>query len=104
MTQIKLWPQAPDCSAKNVVVVSHSSGRNVNAIAWYVIVRSVIQTDVSVMTMHKNLEVFVNVVMGALVCVTVVMIALIKIKGENKYNGGFCISTNMPWVMCRLSM
>jgi len=76
----------------------------VNAIAWYVIVRSVIQTDVSVMTMHKNLEVFVNVVMGALASVTVVMIVLIKIKGENKYNGGFCISNNMPWDMCGFSM
>ena len=85
-------------------MVKHSSGRKENAIAWYVIVRSAIQTDVSVMTMHKNLEVFVNVMMDALAIVTVAMIVLIKIKGENKYNGGFCISTNMPWVMCRLSM
>ena len=90
--------------ARNVLVTNLLLERNGNAIVWYVIVRSVIQTDASVMTMHTNLEVFVNVMMDAFVNVTVVMIALIKIKGENKYNGGFCISTNMPWVMCRLSM
>ena len=85
-------------------MVKHSSGRKENAIAWYVIVRSVIQTDVSVMTMHKNLEVFVNVMMDALVIVIVVMIVLIKIKEENKYNGGSCISNNMHWGMYGLSM
>jgi len=67
-------------------------------------VRHVIQTDVSVMTMHKNLEVFVNVMMDAFVIVIVAMIVLIKIKEENKYNGGFCISNNMPWTMCGFSM
>ena len=64
--------------------------------------RSVIQTDVSVMTTHKNLEVFVNVEMDVLVIVTVVMIVLIRNlkKGANKYNGGYSINyQSMYWGM-----
>jgi len=91
---------------KNVHVTNLLSGRNENAIAQYVIVRSVIQTGVSVMTMHKNLEVFVNVEMDVLVIVTVVMIALIRNlkKGATRNHGGYSINYSMYWSMYRTSM
>ena len=43
------------------------------------IVRSVIQTDVSVMTINKNLEVFVSVKMDVLVIAIVVMIVVMVV-------------------------